>query len=317
MIFTAHPPVKKHVLKEESAQAQLQFSLHDKAHCSMPGLFTSLPKSKEGPKDYSLLPYQHGEVTLSVKGAQLSVFDGRVLQVLVALAGKNKILKETDDGHCLYIPDINLAEMCRELGMSYENRSVNSISASLSHLHQVKLTYQYTDQERFSRAGNRLIDRKTLETGIIYRIERLETEYETLSEGQNKERIVKKVVKINSISVLLNQRIAEVVMNSHKAGYVRIELKEARELSDSAWAIHQRLCAFVDPGKISFPIHVDTLCEYAWGSSAGLTEIAYRKRRSLARKAAAEFIGIKWKVLEDKKKFIFERPSLATNEANV
>jgi hypothetical protein len=285
----------------DNLEPQLQFSLHDKAHCAMPGLFTSLTKSSK--LEYDIEPYQHGDVTLSVKGPRMGVFEGRVLQTLIATASKNKVIKDTDDGHCLYIPNIHLAEICRELGLAYHFDSVTLIRSALSKMHEVKLKYQYSTTERISRSGNKVVNKKTLETGIIYKIETNETDF------SNKDGEIK--TKIDSIGILLNRRITDVIMSSSSTGYARIELDEARFLKDPAWSIHQRLCAFIDPGKVSFPIGIDALCEYAWGSPVGLTPEATRKRRSLVRKSLAEFLQIGWKVTETKKKFVFERPALA------
>lgn len=86
-------------------------------------------------------------------------------------------------------------------------------------------------------------------------------------------------------------------------------MNEVRALrSEPARIIHQRLCGWINPGKMG-RISLDTICSYAWPDDA--TDDALRKRRQLARKALDELVSIGWTVREYVRgKLEIKRPSI-------
>lgn len=75
--------------------------------------------------------------------------------------------------------------------------------------------------------------------------------------------------------------------------YARISLRETRTLeSPAAHLIHQRLCAWIDPGRQKV-LSVKTLCGYVWGpeSATGICASTKRRREMQARRACDEIDG--------------------------
>lgn len=107
--------------------------------------------------------------------------------------------------------------------------------------------------------------------------------------------------------VALNPRLASAVMGGQ---HVRISMEEVRALrTDPARLIHQRLCAWIDPGKWG-RVETDTLCGYVWPTEAGSTA-AVKKRRHTARLALSELAGLGWRLREyAKDKWEIGRPGL-------
>ena len=114
----------------------------------------------------------------------------------------------------------------------------------------------------------------------------------------------------NGFVVALNFSIASIVLGVSKR-YTRISMAEIRALkTDPARLMHQRLCAWIDPGKTG-RIELDTLCGYAWFEQA--TNINTLKwRRKTARKALGEFAALGWEIEEYvKNKFAITRRGTA------
>lgn len=314
-----------------------QYTLHDKAQCSMPGLFTSFKRPKPlqmaandphplfvqigsqksyipqiDPSDfkdephYGVNSYRHGDVEISVSGVRLGVLEGRILQILIAIASMKKEKKEVKDhlseGECLYIPSVKVSDICRELGIYDNGRNRQMVRNSLFRMKCAVLSYRVITDSHINKSGS-LVEKSTRTiTSVIHQLELHERDV-TLSSGE-------KLNFFTEFGVLLNRRITDVILGNNPTGYTRIELYESRNLSDPAWAIHQRLCSFVDAGKQSFPIGIDKLCEYAWGEPDIDTPTSViTSRRYNVKKLVAEFESINWKVIHTNKNFVFTRPS--------
>ena len=112
--------------------------------------------------------------------------------------------------------------------------------------------------------------------------------------------------KNGKLFVGLNPLITQVIFGERS--HTRIDMNEVRNLqSDVAVLIHQRLCAWIDPGK-SRKVNIETLMEYVWyEKSINLNTV--KKRKKEIRKSIKEFEQISWKIEEDKKgNFCIQRP---------
>ena len=69
----------------------------------------------------------------------------------------------------------------------------------------------------------------------------------------------------------VNPRLADIALaglGELQVKYIRIDLEEVRALrTDAARLIHQRVCAFVNPGATG-KVRIDTLCGYVWADDA-------------------------------------------------
>ena len=115
------------------------------------------------------------------------------------------------------------------------------------------------------------------------------------------------------LKMAVNPRLADIALaglGELQVKYIRIDLEEVRALrTDAARLIHQRVCAFVNPGATG-KVRIDTLCGYVWADDAP-TKRALRWRRAAVRRSLRELEGFErpWTVREyDRGKFEIERP---------
>lgn len=277
----------------------------DRAHALAPGLFRSL-----GPGDRKRLKlditYDYGDGDrLEFWGKEpLGVLDMRVFQGLVAMAGPDgRVLQNSgtadDTGQrllaLLYEPASDevraalvkprsvevrdsLRRLAREIGAPEDGKTLQRIKAAVERLFGVTVMV---------RTGGKSLGSRLLSF------------YE--SDDQT-----------GSLCVSLNPRLAEAVMGN--GAHARIDLIEARALSsDPARLIHQRLSAFVDPGKAR-EVSAETLAGYVWPEAADTPRTA-RSRLTKVRSAVAEIrAAAGWVVVETgKDKWRFTRPRLALN----
>ncbi len=94
--------------------------------------------------------------------------------------------------------------------------------------------------------------------------------------------------------VAINAQLSETILNGHQ--YTRIQLDEARALSDPGVLIHQRLCGSIDQGK-KWTFAVGTLAAYAWPDLETLPH-TMRRRKQTVRKVLAELSALGWSVAE-------------------
>lgn len=118
-----------------------------------------------------------------------------------------------------------------------------------------------------------------------------------------------------SLSVAVNPALSEVAMAAVVSGqrgvkYIRMDMREVRALQlGAARLIHQRLCAWIDPGG-SGKVMLSTLCRYVWHEKAPSPN-AGKWRRKTVRKALRELTSFEqpWRVDEyERGKFAITRP---------
>ena len=104
------------------------------------------------------------------------------------------------------------------------------------------------------------------------------------------------------LRLALNPRLADIALAGlGEVGekYIRIDLQEVRALrTNAARLIHQRLCAFINPGMAG-RVRLDTLCGYVWPERTDNPR-AVRQRRATARRGLRELqrFGRPWTVAE-------------------
>lgn len=267
-------PVKKHKKHE------LAFALHDPAHCLAPGLFRALQR---GERERSKLDvaYDYGDgKRIEFSGPDpLGADDLRVLQGLVALAGPSGLvlgpIPETEGGHQLRLSlepkweavaaDAMVVKgsyraLAREIGYANIENS-KPIRDCIERLWKVSIIAQNGSK----RQGFRLL-----------------SEYAS-DEAEGR------------LYVALNPLIAQAVMGGG-GQHVRINMDEVRKLeSETARLLHQRLCGWIDPGKVG-KAGIDTLCSYVWPSVAKASTM--RKRRQRVREALTELDALGWTVVD-------------------
>jgi Replication protein C (RepC) len=266
---------------------------HDPAHCLAPGLFRSL-KSGDRKKLKLDVMYRYGEnEQIEFKGPEpLGVDDLRILQGLIAMAGPKGVVLTSE-------PKSEAGKQLRLfLEPKWEAVQQDALVVKGSYRH---LAYEigYTDID----GGNvfRLI-RACLErlwtVSIIVQIGRRRMGFKLLSEYASDEADGK-------LFIALNPRIAEAILG--RRPHARIEMGEVRALkTDPARLMHQRLCGWIDPGKLG-RIGLDTICGYVWPDVAQAE--AMKKRRQSVRKALAELVAVGWTISEYAKgKFEITRP---------
>lgn len=268
----------------------LSHARHDRAHVLAPGLFRSL-----GPGDRKRLKldvvYDYGEgERLEFGGKEpLGVLEMRVLQGIVAMAGPEGLIlesedKASDDGKQLMLALFDPADsaikaardkptslivrdslrrLAREIGITEGGRDLKMIRESIERLFGVTVFIQKGSR----RLGTRLLSSYASDeqTGDLY--------------------------------VALNPRLAAAILG--RVPHARIDLAEARALeSDPARLIHQRLSGWIDPGK-SGDATVETLAGYVWPEEGNDAAMRFRKTR--VRKAVAEIAKAGWRVEQTRK----------------
>jgi hypothetical protein len=96
------------------------------------------------------------------------------------------------------------------------------------------------------------------------------------------------------VLVAINARLSQTILNGTQ--YTRIQLDEARALTDPGVLIHQRLCGSVDQGK-KWTFSISTLASYAWPDAAKLPH-SMRRRKQAVRKVMVELAALGWTVVE-------------------
>lgn len=288
MVLKAHGRgeiVKKH---------DLTHARHDRAHCLVPGLFRSLLRG-ERKRTKLDVTYNFGakETVRFIGFEPLGADDMRILQGLVAIAGPNGALlapepKSEKGKHLRFLLDPKLD------GLNQNALVARSSLKSL--LSEVGLA-KGGDNIRLAKAS---LLRMSNVTVIIKKGGR-EASFHLLSYAFDE--------TTGQLMAGLNPRLASAVLG-HQA-HVQIDMDEVRSLNrDAARLIHQRLCAWIDPGKPG-RITLDTLCEYVWPDETGIG--AMKKRRQRIRKSLLELTTLDWVIKEYvKDKFEIQRPKQKT-----
>lgn len=257
----------------------LTHARHDVATCLTPGLFRSLRKGERKQVKLDVV-YQYGLTRIEFSGPEpLGADDLRVLQGLVAMAGP--------DG--LVLPPVPASEVGRQVRNALEPRW----DAVLDNAIVVRGSYRALAHE----IGHAAIGGTGLST-IQASIERL-WKVSIIVETDGKRRGFRLLstytsnLRSGDLLVALNPLIASAVMGC--GPFVRINMNEVRALKgDAARLVHQRLCAWINPGSTG-RVEMDTLCSYVWPTIAA-TRDAVKKRRQRVKAALRELVGIGWRI---------------------
>lgn len=263
----------------------------DRLHSLVPGLFRCLKKG-ERKKTKLDITYQHSKTERArlIGFEPLGADDLRLLQGLVAMGGlKGSILADepkTEIGKQLRLNlditandsdalafTVNITKLLKEIGLTNTGANIKAVKSSLLRLSNVTV---------FLESNNRGVAFKLLSFGYDF------------SGGTP------------SLFIALNHRLTVAILGGKQ--YTRIEMSEVRALkTDAARIIHQRLCAWINPGDKERKAELNTLCEYAWAEPA--TADAMKKRVQTARKALKEIQALGWGIKEyAPQKFEITRP---------
>ncbi|CAI8858712.1 replication protein C, IncQ-type [Methylocaldum szegediense] len=271
---------------------ELTHARHDPIHCLAPGLFRSLQKGERKRAKLDVV-YDFGDGRrVEFSGPEpLGADDLRVLQGLVAMAGPAGLVLSPEPK----------TEAGRQLRLFLEPKW----DAIRQDAMVVRGSYRALVREvGYANVDNAKPIRDCIErlwkVSVIVQDGKRRQGFRLLSEYASDEHDGK-------LYVALNPLLARAVMGGQ---HVRISMGEVRALrTDAARLIHQRLCAWIDPGKWG-RVETDTLCGYVWPTEAGSTA-AVKKRRHTARLALSELAGLGWRLREyAKDKWAIGRPGL-------
>ena len=269
------------------------YALHDPAHVLAPGLFRSLkPGDRKRLKLDVVYDFGDGH-RLEFSGPEpLGVDDLRVLQGLVAMAGKNSLVlkpaTETESGR----------ELRRLIEPRWEAVREDALVATGSYRAlALAIGYVNVDDARTIRA---CIER-LWKVSIIAVIDGKRMGSRLLAGYASAEA---------SIYVALNPRLTRAIVGQGGGRHARIELAEVRGLSlDVARLLHQRLSGWIDAGRTK-SVGLDVLVGYAWPDHA---EGSTHRMRCKRIRAALDDLGrVGWTILESSKStFSINRPARA------
>jgi len=275
----------------------LTHARHDPAHCLAPGLFRGL-KRGDYKKQKLDVRYEYGkDEWIHFAGFEpLGAPELRLLQGIVAMAGPSDLLLDLDNPKSDLGKQLSLFLDPRFEAIKDDARVVKSSLWKLMH------EIGYSSDDKKSRASVMDSIRRLSAVSIFIRKGKKECGFHLLSYLTDE--------TDGKLLIALNPRITGAVIGLRP--YARIELCETRALSsDSARLIHQRLCGFIDPGKMhKSDIRIETLSEYVWPEEAGAS--AMRDRMATVRKAMKEIESLGWTATETiRGKFKIGRPPVA------
>ncbi|WP_409764835.1 replication protein C, IncQ-type [Ferrovibrio sp.] len=273
----------------------------DRMHCVADGLFLNYER---GLRDQLKLKIRHpygAENWIEFYGPDpLNAVDLRVFQILIALASdKNyrgpldyrveEALRDALYGQIPFPNDRLVSVRCshrdiaREFGYrSAAGKAFSKIRDCIERLAKVTVIDDQAGQRKTSKLLSTITDKKT-----------------------------------KAIAVCLNPRMARVILNASLGGYTRIDLTEARALSDPALLAHMRICAWLSPGR-THQLSIATLCGYIWPATNSATAVRNRLRK--ARKVMEEIGSLPgWHVIAGERDNSFEitRPKALQNRKEV
>jgi hypothetical protein len=237
-------------------------------------LFRSLPKSARARSHFKVVYEPSPELRITYSGDEaLGVNDMRILQGLVAMAGHKQLVlhaaPKTEQGRelrellmrrepGLADASLQLAESsCRALldaiGMQPGGLNVAALRASIKRMAGVRITVERV-ADKLDRAGNVVVKDGKRVRVVHEQMYPMLLRYESCH--------IRGEPESGWIFVALNPEITKAILGEKP--WTRIDLDEVRALSsDPARLLHQRLCAFIDQGKVC-GVSVDTLVEYVW-----------------------------------------------------
>ena len=272
---------------------KLTHARHNTWHCTTPGLFRSLQK---GSRKKQKLDVQHtiGDVKIHFTGYEpLGGNDLRLLQGLVAWAGLDgmvlspcpdesqkisselrKSLQTAESGSAedAIFLRVSLTRLLQEIGVAASGKSIADAHQILKRLASVTVFFTQGSVTASSRLLGFVVDGET-----------------------------------HKLWVALNSHLAKSIIGSGR-NFTRINLDEVRLLkTDAGRIIHQRLCAWVNPGARR-KVSVDVLCGYAWHEPAP-TANSLCKRLERLHHAVADIQQCGWQVSrETTGGYVFVRP---------
>lgn len=266
---------------------------HDRAHCLAPGLFRSLQKGETRPK--LDITYEYGQEKIRFIGFEaLGPDDMRFLQGLVALAGPRGLILSKE-------PKTEIGVQLRLfLDPRFDAADKNTLVVKDTYRNLLGLVGLSCGGKNIRNLKNSLI--RMSNVTVIVTIGPRQASFHLLSYA---------VDDVDGrIWIALNPRLAEAILgNTH---YAKIILEEVRALkSDVARLVHQRLCAWIDPGK-SAKVRIDTLCSYVWPNNSEKNK--YKKRTKIIR-ALKELLEIGWAVEVNRQTATIKRPDDETTKS--
>ncbi|MBC6906779.1 replication protein C [Saccharophagus sp. K07] len=270
----------------------LTHARHDPIHCLAPGLFRSLQKGERKRAKLDVV-YDFGDGRrVEFSGPEpLGADDLRILQGLVAMAGPAGLVLSPKPQ----------TEAGRQLRLFLEPKW----DAIRQDAMVVRGSYRALAREvGYANVDNAKPIRDCIErlwkVSVIVQDGKRRQGFRLLSEYASDEHDGK-------LYVALNPLLARAVMGGQ---HVRISMGEVRALrTDAARLLHQRLCAWIDPGK-SGRADIDTLCGYVWPDAA-VNANTVKTRRQTVRRALAELDALGWRVESyTKDKWEISRPKL-------
>jgi len=268
----------------------LTHAKHDPAHCLVPGLFRTLMRG-ERKKTKLDLTYNFGDESLRFTGFEpLDAGDMRLLQGLVAMSGPNGMVLSNEP-----VSDIG-KQLRLFLDPKFDavDKDARVVKSTIGHL------LKETGLEDGGKNHKGLMDslHRLSNVSVLVTQGKRQAMYHLLSYAADMED--------GRIMVALNSRITEAVLGNRS--HVYIPMHEVRAIkSDPTRLIHQRLCAWINPGKAG-KAEIDTLCGYVWTDVSDNVN-TMKTRRQTAKKALAELVSIGWTVSEyATSKYLITRP---------
>lgn len=286
---------------------KLTHARHDPAICLVPGLFRSL-KRGDYKKEKLHLTYEFGakEKIEFLSYEPLGAEELRVLQGLIAMAGKEKLVLRAD------VRGKTGIELREGLELQGDAMTASALVVKSS-LYELAKEIGYT----------------TNSGSVVKQIEKCIERLWAVSikasspNGWNGFRLLSSVnvsYKTGKLLVAINPRITEAIFGSKP--HTRINMAEVRKLkSGPARILHQRLSAMISQGQTK-KILPETLLTYIWPDSAEGSTL--RMRRLALRKAITEIVTTDaWDIKEGyqitrkgdfKKKVVKKLKTKKTNE---
>ena len=264
-----------------------QFVRLDPAICLAPGIFRSLPRGTAHRARRAEIVYKHEASTLRfVLPFLLGAEDLRLLQVLVSMAAQEHTTlpqdPETEAGRALkkalaaqrdadsLVVRTRLARVLRELDREDCRDARRAVRRSLVRLASVIVIVTRGSMEASAHLLSHVVDEETGE-----------------------------------LMLALDPRVTAAALGAKQ--YTYIDLGEVRALKgDLAVLLHQRLCAWIDPGRIR-PVRLETMIRYAFPEPAR-TASARAKRARRVRAAISCLAEVGWTVNEHCGTYSLGRP---------
>ena len=266
-----------------------QFARLDPAICLAPGIFRSLPRGKAHRSRRAEVVYERDGSTLRfVLPFLLGAEDLRLLQVLVSIAGQGRTTlprdPQTDTGQAL---KIGLAAERDEDALVVRTRLATVLRA-----------LDREDCQDARAAVRRSLVRLASVVVIVTRGSR-DASAHLLSHAIDAE--------TGELLAALDPRVTATALGAEQYAY--IDLDEVRALrGDLAVILHQRLCAWIDPGRTRL-VRQKTVIQYAFPEAAK-TASARAKRARRVQAAMTCLADVGWTVEEHRGMYTVGRPRI-------